>query len=278
MTEIQNKLLAMMNWFSSFCKKNNLTYYVYYGTFLGTVRHNGFIPWDDDIDVAMPRPDYNRLISLINDKEIDGYILKSPYSSDTDYYDKKAKLYDTATTVIEKSKHPVARGLFIDIFPIDGLGNSIKEAKAFIRKVRRRNMFLAARNCEIRKDRSLIKNASILMASMIPSCLVNERKLTQKLDKLASSNQYAGSQYVGSLMSYCRERDIFEKTLFDKVKDYKFESYSIQGIEDYEKYLKQVYGDWTTLPKESERKSGHEFIFIDLNMPYKSYNSNTTQT
>ena len=95
MTELQSRLLEMLKWFHEFCTKNNLTYYAVGGTTLGAVRHNGFIPWDDDIDVGLPRPDYEKLKQIAKDKvnEKTKYYIEFP-SDKKEYAASYGKMYD----------------------------------------------------------------------------------------------------------------------------------------------------------------------------------------
>ena len=101
---IQLKLLEMFKWYHEFCVDNNLKYYALGGTMLGAIRHKGFIPWDDDIDVGMPRDDYNKFIELTCNKKFGKYIVESIYDNNPDYYYGYSKLYDTSTTLIEKTR------------------------------------------------------------------------------------------------------------------------------------------------------------------------------
>ena len=128
MTELQQELLKILKWFHGFCVENNLRYYADGGTMLGAVRHKGFIPWDDDVDVCMPREDYNKLISLSASLP-KPYVLETPQSEAKDFLYAFSKIYNTDTTLIEKGKKNIKRGIYLDVFPLDGLGNSEKEAK-----------------------------------------------------------------------------------------------------------------------------------------------------
>lgn len=123
--ENQLMQIEMLKSFHEFCKENALRYYIIGGTAIGALRHHGFIPWDDDIDLGMPRKDYNKLISTYNKKRTnDRYILESPYTKNKDYCYTYSKLYDSKTLLVEKLKKEFVRGVFIDIFPIDGVGAS----------------------------------------------------------------------------------------------------------------------------------------------------------
>lgn len=124
MTEIQLKLLDMLKWFHEFCIENKLRYYALGGTMLGAIRHKGFIPWDDDIDVGMPREDYDKMIELVIDKQDEKYRLEKPLQN-KDFVYQYCKLYDTSTTLVENTRYKTKRGVYLDIFPLDGIGLSL---------------------------------------------------------------------------------------------------------------------------------------------------------
>ena len=102
---LQQKLLDILKWFHLFCEENNLKYYAIGGTMLGVVRHKGFIPWDDDIDVGMPREDYNKFIELTKNKQFDKYVVESIYDNNKDFFYPMVKIYDTTTTLIENTRY-----------------------------------------------------------------------------------------------------------------------------------------------------------------------------
>ena len=189
LAEIQQIELEIFDAFVRLCKQHGLSYQLAYGSLLGAVRHQGFIPWDDDIDVVLPRPDYDRLLSTFTEKT-DHYLLESPYTGNADYYYTYAKLYDTDTTLTEKTKRNCRRGIYIDVFPLDGIGRDEGEMEANFAKIDRLNMFLMTRTCAIRKDRSFYKNAAIALSRLVPSFLVKDRELVVKVDKLAASFAY----------------------------------------------------------------------------------------
>ena len=109
MNDMQKKLVDMLQWYHEFCKKHNLNYYAVGGTCLGAVRHQGFIPWDDDIDVGMPREDYNRFEALMKEEGNSGkYVLEMPFEN-KDFVYAYGKLYDTTTTLIENTRYKTKR-------------------------------------------------------------------------------------------------------------------------------------------------------------------------
>ena len=264
MTELQSKLLEMFSWFTSYLDENNYTYYVVYGTLLGTIRHKGFIPWDDDLDIAMPRKDYERLIKSF-DQVIDHYKFESPYS-ETDYMYPYAKLFDINTTLVDHLRKPVKRGIFIDVFPLDGLGNNKEEAIKFHHKIQRKYNFYSTQTCALRKGRKWYKNLAIIIGRI--NLFFNAKKYAQKLDKLAALHDYDSSEYVACVFGAYAQREVFDKKIFAKPVSYKFENINVKGPEQYDAYLKQLYHDWTKLPEESKRGVQHDFVEFDLNKPY----------
>ena len=123
--------------FDEVCKKNNLTYYVMYGTLIGAVRHKGFIPWDDDVDVCMPRKDYNRLMELGNTIFDEPYFLQNPLT-DKGYQKTFMRLRNSNTTEIPIKDVAFDRnhGVFLDIFPFDVVPDNKKERDRFMKRLK----------------------------------------------------------------------------------------------------------------------------------------------
>jgi len=267
MNKMQIKLLDMLKWFHAFCIKNKITYYAMGGTMIGAVRHKGFIPWDDDIDIGVPREDYNRLIRMFK-KPIGKYYIESPYSGNNDYLYSFAKLYDTSTTYVEDLRYKCKRGIYIDIFPLDSIGNNMTEATDNFKKFDRKNMFLMTRTCVLKKGRSFYKNFSIVLSRLIPSVFVNEKKISVELDKLACSMNIKNARYIANLNGAYRDKEIIDKAVLGNPTLYDFEDFKIYGPQNYDKYLTGIYGDWRKLPPKEKRKPPHNYILCDLNKSY----------
>ena len=269
LTRLQNYLLEMLDWFHHVCQEENIRYYVIGGTMLGAMRHGGFIPWDDDIDVGLPRPDYERFIQLM-EKKGGRYTLETPYSSQLDYCYNYSKLYDTTTTLEECGRNSVRRGVFIDVFPIDGIGNTLNEALNRYRTIRWLKLFLIARRRTIHPGVPLHKKVAILVAQAIPISLAKERKLSQRLDTLCAKRGYDSSLYVGNLLGAYHDREIVPKTFFGNPTPISFESITVMGLQEPEKYLESIYGDWRTPPDENHRKTAHSYVKLSFDESYLS--------
>ena len=263
LSPVQEKLLEMLKWFHEYCKENHLQYYVVGGTMLGAVRHGGFIPWDDDVDIVLPRPDYERLLSELQGKK-GKYLLETFALGNKDYFYAYAKLYDTGTTFTEKARRICRRGIYIDIFPLDGVGATEAERDKNFKRFDRINMFLMTRTCAIMRRRGLAKNIAIVISRMIPSFLLDDHKLLRKVDAVAASFGYEDSKYVGNLMGVYRKKEIMEKKIFGQPTEYPFEDIVVNGVERYEEFLTNLYGDWRQLPPEEKRVSLHDYLELDL--------------
>lgn len=266
LTDTQKCLLNMLDWLDSFLNQNSINYYVIGGTMLGAVRHGGFIPWDDDIDVGLPRPDYDRFITLF--KENEKYILETPYEGNSGFLYTYSKLYDKHTTLIERQRNSIKRGIYIDVFPLDGLGNTYDEAYNIFSNVDRHNMLLMTRTCALRKQRNWKKNAAIVLGRMIPEFILNTKKLSLKVDSLCKEKNYYDCQFVGNLNGTYREREIINKRIFGIPTEYKFENIIVKGPEKADEFLTQIYHDWRKLPPVDKRGVQHDFIYCNLNEPY----------
>lgn len=255
--------------FDNFCKKHNLTYYMTYGTLLGAVRHQDFIPWDDDIDVSMPREDYDRLLySLYSD--LPEHLILQHYKNTESYYLNFAKIFNKNTTVVEKSGQYNYRigGVYIDIFPIDGVGNSYIKA---VRKRKRLIGFLKFISISALKlddkKRPFWKNILIKVSKQF-----NYKKLQNKLEKKVKKYNYRDSSYVAMCIGQYRLGEIMSKDVYGIPKKIKFRDSYFNAPQDCEKYLTAIYGDYMQLPPEEKRFSNHNFVYVDMNTSFINVN------
>lgn len=268
MTELQCYLLNMLSWFHNYCNNNNLRYYALGGTMLGAVRHEGFIPWDDDIDVGMPRPDYNRLIKNIGNRIYEDYYLETPFSTYSDYKYPYCKLYNTKTTLVEHTWPRLKRGIFIDVFPLDGLGNDQNEAEKTWEKVSSKINYIWCRTCGVRRDRALYKNIAIIGAHLIPNVIAMDKKVLFDMDQKCQKLDFDTVLYGGNVFGNWGKKEIMKSEIMGRPKEYKFENQVIFGAQDYDSYLTHLYNDWKKLPPKEKQITHHEYLEIDLNKGY----------
>lgn len=255
--EMKKIELNILNYFTEVCKENNLRYYLGGGTLLGAVRHKGFIPWDDDIDVMMPRPDFQKLLSLSLNNE--NYNIIKPGTAG--YYYNFAKLVDTRTILEEKGIKLIdGLGVYIDIFPLDGMPetpdarkkrfkelNSIRKRinnTCLLRPKFHRNPFAYLNACRIYNSNKYIDLAS----------------LQKKYLDSALKNSFNDSEFVFAAGGAYGARDIFPGKWFEKEIELQFENLSVKAFNGYDFYLTQLYGDYMTLPPEDKRVTPHHTI------------------
>lgn len=267
MNIFQGKLLEMIKWFHQFCEDNNLRYYAIDGTMLGAMRHQGFIPWDDDIDVGMPRQDYRKLEELMKQDTNGQYVLETPNSKAKEYCYPYSKIYDTTTTLVENQKYKIKRGLYIDVFPLDGFGRSFEEAKRNFKRIDRKRNLLLVKTSGIRKGRSLYKNIFVVLTRLVP---INERKLLKEVSDPRGVCDFDNSIYGGNTFSAWKLKEIMPISYYGIPTLYRFEDFEIYGVEQADKYLEQIYGNWSKLPPIEEQVSHHDFLYCDLEKSWLS--------
>ena len=268
MNELQSKLVEMLHWFDGFCIKNEFSYYAVDGTMLGVARHAGFIPWDDDIDVCLPRPDYEKMKSKFGNTQIGKYYLEMPNSNDEAFASPYAKLYDTSTTLIEHYQKPLIRGVFIDIFPLDSLSCDEGDAIKKLAKIKRKQYFFMSRVVAYSSRRKVYKNLAIIFSKIIPHSIVSNKQLRIEIDALCKSEKYDINKWGGMCLSDWGRKEIMPLSVFGKPTRYKFENIEVFGVQNFDTYLTRVYGNWEMLPPEAKRVSRHDYLSLDLNKSY----------
>lgn len=258
--EIQKKEYAVLKEFDLFCKNNKLKYTLAGGSLLGCVRHNGFIPWDDDIDVSMPREDYNYLINNYNNNN--HFKIVSIYNNEN-YGLLHARMYDDRTLVVDEviGRNNFNIGIFIDIFPIDNLGETQSEAmKNFNKNIFLKNILIASNwvKFESSKTHSIIYEPVRLIFYII-SRFYNPNRLAKKLDSIFSSGTGMGKKYQGVHCGVYKNKEVFDANIYDKVIKMKFEDGYFCCIEQYDYYLKRFYGNYLMMPPISKRVHHHTF-------------------
>ena len=265
MEQLKKIELVIFREFIGICEKLNLKYYVLGGTLLGAVRHNGFIPWDDDIDVGMPRKDYERFLreapALLNER----YFLQN-HVTDPNWVSNFSKIRDSRTTFIESSvkKFSINHGVYIDIFPLDYHDKADEEK--FFRKFRRytRRIGLSYWTPGIKQK---IKKCLI---SFIPFlCCPSLKKTVLKRENLMKRN--GKTPYIANYCGAWGRKEIIPAAWYGDGVVLNFEGMNVIAPSNYDAWLTQVYGEYMKLPPEEKRKPHHYTEIVDLEKSYKNY-------
>lgn len=249
------------------CDKHGLTYYMIGGTMLGAVRHQGFIPWDDDIDLGMPREDYEKFLELAP-AELQPHLKLVNFKTDSNYQYYITRILDTETKAVEErigneNKYTNAS---IDIFPIDGTPNNALLRKLYFFRVlyHRALMSLCYKDSIDRKrKRGGAEKVLLWVMEHIPvEKLTTPYKQKCKIDKLLKKQKVAGSKYIGNIMGAYRTREIVPAEFYGKGAYYTFEGEQLRGLEKYDEYLTYTYGDYMQLPPEDQRKTHFKILEI----------------
>lgn len=252
--EIKKIELDILNQFVTICEKYNLRYYLMWGTLLGAVRHKGFIPWDDDIDVGMPRTDYEAFKEILGNNILNHqWKLLTWENRETNY--NFMKMVDIRTIVQEKCIEGET-GVWIDIFPIDGLPENYLLSRVLCMKLEflRKLLFVSISrpNYQEKKLKNKIKNIIRPLARRIPSEL-----LCEKINNVFLKYDYDSCKFVGAVSGGSSYRARIERQIYEE--DYAlFEGREYRVPKGRDKLLRQSYGDYMRLPPKNKRIS-HTF-------------------
>ena len=265
MTEFQEKLLQTFKAFAEFCKVNDLAYYAAYGTCLGAVRHHGFIPWDDDMDVYMLRADYERMLSLR--EQLRGSIYWVSDFRDGSHPYPFAKFYSTDCSVWELRQFPFIIGPWVDVFPIDEWNNSTQASKLYDNYHYALWKYRKALSTQSWKEigYDIIHHKGFNgVIKTVKKCLYSpfKKKYLKNATNALNLVESLQGQYLKDWNHI--KKMVYEKTWFRETIDIPFEDTVICCPASYDELLTYEYGDYMTPPPPEKRVSNHHLFFCDL--------------
>ncbi len=268
---LQEKSLEILLYFKDFCEKHNLLFYLCGGCCIGAIRNKGFIPWDDDIDVFMPREDFERLAVLWPKyADTDRYSFCRT-NKEVNYHHAAASIRDNNTTFIMRHSKDddINHGLILDIIPLDGCPDS---------KIKRlKQMFFAMAfslfNAQRLPDNQgkFLRILSKILLSIFRS--KNLRYFIWKYsEKQMTKYKIKDCKYITELVTGFRYmKNKYPKHIFEKAVYKEFEGYEMPVPVGYDTYLKMAFGDYMKLPPEEQRRPKHDTVYINLKESYKKF-------
>ena len=259
--ELKQIELKILKHIHEVCTQQGFRYFLVGGTLLGAVRHKGFIPWDDDIDIGMPREDFNKFIDYCASNELPFKIVSNKYNENYGYL--FAKAMDPTTTIIEESgnRYNIDLGVYVDIFPVDGLGDTLDEAISNLNKTRFDRELLVAANWKrfVRSKTRPIYQEPIRIAFFLMSRFSSFSKLVAKIESKYDVKGFDKYKYVGSVCGAYRNREIMHIDIVSEYVELPFEDSFFRCPKEYDRYLTNIYGDYMQLPPEEKRITHHSF-------------------
>lgn len=260
--EIKNIEAEILEQIIKICDDNNLSYSLMGGSLIGVIRHKGFIPWDDDIDIMMPRPSYEKFKSIMLNS-CDERIKYLSSETQNDYYYDYAKVISSKTDVKEYNLPKIDNyGVFVDIFPVDAIHNNTVKRYFQMFSIRVLRPLLEISRCEKpqsnNKTKLILKKFIFLFAKKI-----GYHRILNLINKISTECDYDKSKYVTVFGAFTTKAyQYYKKEMFENTVYKTFEGKNVKVIEEYDEYLKGLFGDYMQLPSKDKQKSNHNFDHI----------------
>lgn len=262
--------LDMLRSFIEICKKQNLRYFLIGGSCLGTIRHCGFIPWDDDIDIGMPREDYEKFSKIAKDM-LPEYLFFQTNETDPEYPQMFGKIRNSNTTYIETSvKHlKINHGVYIDIFPLDGISNN--KLQHYFDRIVMSFFNISISRCfvpQISTRSNLLKK---FIKQLIWILTPDVKNIIKIRNRYSCKYPYSSSKSIANHGGAWGTKEIMPKAVFGNGRCAVFEDIEIVIPEEYDEYLTRLYGDYMILPPVEKQIGHHYYDIVDTNKSYLEY-------
>lgn len=279
LSPLQQKILEIFKAVRDILERNGLRYFAVGGTCIGAVRHQGFIPWDDDLDIMLPDRDYKRFIEIAagelppNLALLDSSLLRHNGSLGL-------KVYDTGTTFIEEHELPYPeqyKGVFIDIFPLGGAPDDERSQKRFCRRFLTLKRLDERRRLRYRDMHSLAAKLSWL--AVFPLKLLPYRFWSGKIKKMTDKYPFDKCQTSAFIWDGLLPKLLMNRErVFSDYTELAFEDTAIRCAKDTHYYLSRIFGDYMQLPPEEQRQGHHALSgLVDLHTPFTYYRQHGPQ-
>ena len=255
--QFKELLLQEMIYFDKFCRENGIRYFLFYGSLIGAAREKGFIAWDDDIDLVLPRSDYNKLLNIFN-QQSSRYKLISMHNQ-SNFTAPLAKIVDTKTKLIQKYgfKENLDLGIYLDIFIFDGLPSEMEQQKKYLVEAHKLTKSWLISVTRFNKDEHSLLFNILRFIYRLPYHLIGYKHYLEKIDNFAKRYDFDECDCVSNLMmttcDYAYPRKYFNLT------ELPFEGHNFIAPSGYDELLTLRYGDWRTPPKKEAQKSHHKY-------------------
>lgn len=256
--------LEILDAVDAFCRQENIKYSIFFGTLLGAVRHKGYIPWDDDIDIAMDRDNYNRFISLFPDS-LNGLYKLASISNVKSWHAPFSKVYDSSTVVVDELAKTFPIGISIDIFPCDEVPDDIKERRAFLKRQRLIIKLNALKVAKISGANGFAKKIAVGLCKflLLP---IPRRFLLMLWVKHTVKNNGKGFKNAFCVAYFSTAKHAFSKDVFSEVVLWPFEDRLYYGFKDANHYLNAIYGDYMKLPPKEKQVQSHHVLAYKISI------------
>jgi len=261
---VQPILLDMLRDIARVCEENGIRYFLYRGTFLGAVRHQGFIPWDDDMDVAMPRADYEKFCRIAPEKLEKSYCFQN-WHTDRDYAHPFGKVRKRGTVYVEaKCRRLPENGFYVDIYPLD-FGPAEEAAQRTLnRKLLHlyRIKLMKCRYTPWREGEKIIWKKRIgYLLYQTAALFVTQEALVRAYEKIVLAQPESSVYYEQSALPRV---PFFERSWCDDLAEYPFADAVFRGPRDYDSFLRSLYGEYMELPPEDRRENRHQIMELSF--------------